>query len=390
MKSFIDENGNKYYAKEQLASDEQGELYLTRGEGVVVCYAYSSEEDRQRYIDAKLLPLESVENIIMPSVFLKEPTVGYVMLLPKDFSPLSDLLNPKENKQEFYAKTGGLKRRLLLMAELAKTFHILHSLPCMYGRLSPHRVFIPNDNDKTEIFLLYSTNMTSTMPFSSETETNGYTAPESKNGMATIRSDVYSFSKLVYDVLTLNGAFCDIVNNSSQLADMLARSASEDPNSRPMMPDIYKSLLQLSDMLVSCQNCRRDFVYVGKRCPFCKKRLAKMLKAKIFDMVEDRKIERGNKIFELTPGVQQCFWNYHTEYVLFRDSIEPGIGCMAGISSSKKLRFIIKNLMQKDLIVNEKKLAPAETTAIPLPVGSINISFPLHSLVYRHIEMVIE
>ena len=390
MKSFIDENGNKHYAKEQLASDKQGVLYLTRGEGVVICDASNSEEDNQKYIDAKLLPLESVENVIMPSLYLKEPSVGYVMLLPKDFSPLSDLLSPEENKQEFYTKTGGLKRRLLLMAELAKTFHILHSLPCMYGRLSPHRVFVPNDNDKTETLLLYSINMTATMPFSSEADANGYTAPESKNGMATIRSDVYSFSKLAYDVLTLNGAFSDIVDNSSHLADMLALAASDDPNSRPMMPDIYKSLLQLRDMLVSCQDCRRDFVYVGKRCPFCKKRLAKMLKAKIIDVVEDRKIERGNKMFELTPGVQQCFWSYHTEHILFRDSIEPSIGCMAGISSSKKLRFIIKNLMQKDLNVNEKILAPTETIAIPLPSGIINISFPLYSLVYRHIEMVIE
>ena len=390
MESLIDENGNAHYIGSQIASDGQGTLYRTKGEGILVCDANARIEHRQKYIDARLLPLESIDNIIMPSVYLREPAVGYVILTPKDFSPLSELMNSGQDKQEFFTRTGGLKRRVLLMAELAKTLHILHSLPCMYGSISPHRVYIPSDTDKTGLFLLYSINMSATMPFSFKEDTDGYTAPESKKGMATIRSDVYSFGKLAYDLLTLEGAFSDVLDNSEGMADLLALAVSDDPYKRPMMPDLYKNLLQLRDLLVSCQACRRDFVCVGKLCPYCNKRLPKILKAKIHDKVINRKIDRGHRVFELIPGVQQCFWNYHTEHVLFRDSVEPSIGCMAGITSSKKLRFIIKNMMQKKLKVNEKVLTPGQTTAIPLPCDSINISFPLHTLVYRHIEMVIE
>ena len=390
MESFIDEYGNTHYTDGQIGSDAEGVLYRTKGEGVLVCDAGAKAEYRQKYMDARLLPLESVENIIMPSVYLKEPSVGYVMLTPKDFSPLSEIMNTAHNKQEFYAKTGGLKRRVLLMAELAKTLHILHSLPCMYGSLSPFRLFITNDHDKSELLLLYSQNMTATMPFSSDAEADGYSAPESKKGMATILSDVYSFGKLAYDLITLEGNLGDIIDNTAHLADILALAVSDDPYKRPLMPDIYKNLLQLRDLLVSCQECRHDFVYVDRSCPFCKKRLPKILKAKIYDKVENREINRGHKVFELTPGVQQCFWNYHTDHVLFKDLVEPRIGCMAGLTTSKKLRFVIKNLMQKSINVNEKVLTPGQTDAIPLPGESINISFPLHAKIFRHIEMVIE
>ena len=390
MEYFIDEKGNRHYAAGKIASDEQGVFYRGKGAGIFICDSSAMHGHRQKYIDARLLPLESVENIIMPSTELKEPCVGYVMLVPGEYMTLSELMNHTQDKQEFYAKTGGLKRRVLLMAELAKTLHKLHSLPCMYGPVVPYRVFIPADMDKTDIFLLYSVNMTATMPFVAQEEPNKYTAPEAKNGASTIRSDVYSYGRLAHDLFTMEGTFGETIKNTPSLQDVLTIAMSDDPYKRPVMPDLHKCFLRVCDMLVSCKNCKRDFFYLDNKCPFCSMRLPKILKAKIYDKVENKKVERGHKVFELNPGVQQCFWNYHTEHVLYRDSAEPRIGCMTGVSSSKKLHFIVKNLMNKNLKANGKLLAPGQTSAITLPCESINISFLLHATVYRHIEMVFE
>ena len=390
MEYFIDENGNRHYTAGQIASDGQGVFYRAKGEGVFICDSSAIHGQKHKYIDAKLLPLESVENIIMPCAYLKEPYAGYIMLVPGDFSPLTEIMNHSHNKREFYAKTGGLKRRVLLMAELAKTLHMLHSVPCMYGPVMPHRMFIPTAANKTELFLLYSVNMTATMPFTAQEESNRYAAPEAKNGVATIHSDVYSFGRLAHDLFTMEGTFGETLDNSTRLRETLTLAMSDDPYRRPVMPDLHKCFLRVSDLLVSCKNCHRDFMYLDNKCPFCKKRLPKILKARIYDRVENKKVERGQKVFELYPGIQQCFWNYHTEHVLYRDSAEPRIGCMTGISSSKKLHFIVKNLMNKDLKANGKLLAPGQTSAITLPCESIKISFLLHAAVYRHIEMVFE
>jgi len=374
---------NTHNIKELLGEDKQGKIFSTQNAGIILRNA-TPENDHARYDDVKLLPLQDIENIILPGHYL--PEGGYIMTIPEDYVPLSTIMTaPDANAAEaakFYVQTGGLKRRLALLADLAKTLLKLHSLPCMYGSLSPVRIFISSDSAKKDILLLYSVKMAATMP-PHDNDNEPYTAPEARDGLASLHSDIYSFGALAQDLLTAKNT----IPLTDELAEMLNRAVSETASERPRLINIYRLLMTEMDSLLTCQGCSTDFHYTAEACFACGGKSSKALKGTIYDTVNETRIDRGVKIFEFSTNKQTIF-NHLTNLVLLGDKIEPRIDCVINIAG-KKLHFILKNMMDKDIIVNDETIVPEQAKAIPLPIPLIRIEFLLHSSVTRTIDLVI-
>lgn len=400
METYTDENGNRHIAETKIGGDAQGNLFRIRGGGFVLCDAHGGERLRERFDEARILDLGHIESLAMPSMYLKGPRAGYLAPVPDGMVPVSEIMAPADDDKGFYNKTGGLRRRVQLLAELAKTLHMLHSVPCMYGEISPLRLFVSENPGDANIRLLYSAGIGASMPFSpiwdSEPEPEGMTEtsrqpePGPDGWLRGIHSDARAFGAFAQDLLTHGGRRLELGEVLGDVKAMLASAQGADIARRPSMAEAHRLLLQHLDLLLTCQKCGNGFVYQGKACPLCQSALPKVMKARIYDKIGGRQVERGAKIIEFAMDVQHSFWNHHTEHVLFRAASEPRLVCMLKMASAKKLHFIIKSMMDKNIAVGGKPLAPGQSTAVALPCEVIRISFPLHSEVRRCIDMVIE
>jgi len=226
--------------------------------------------------------------------------------------------------------------------------------------------------------------MSSTMTRNGDDEP--YTAPEARAGLGSLLSDVYSFGALAQDLLTHSGA-CPLPETMDELAELLNKAKSSTLAQRPKLIHMYRHLCQQLDSLLTCQGCGGDFHYASASCPFCEGKPTKAIKATIYDQVNETRIDRGVKIFEFATTSQALF-NHHTDLALFGDTIEPRIECLINISD-KKLHFILKNLMEKDIMVNDESLPHEHAMAVPLPVPMIRVEFKLHAMTTRKIDLVI-
>ena len=383
VKSVTDEKGNKHLITGKIGADGQGILYATKNKDIIIRDAENRNEHAQRYDNTKLLPLSEIDNLLLPMDCLKEPNIGYTLNIPTDFVPLSTIMTPG-SKLDFYIKTGGFKRRLEILANISKILIKLHSLPCIYGSMSPNRIFISSKVMSGEVFLLYSVKIDFMMNFTEEKDSDTYIAPESMRGRgSSFASDSFTLGALSNDLLTMEGAY-DIID--PKIKDLLEK-ALDEPSKRPKMSDFYKTFFQCLDSLVSCKKCYNSFFYDIKLCPNCQNPAPKLIKAVIRDKVGESNIVRGMKILEIATH-QQCFYNYHTDIVLLDDDIVPRIACMLNISEDRKLNMIYKNLMDKEIYVNDKSVAPNQVMLIPLKSDVIRLNFKLYSKTERCIDMV--
>jgi len=386
MKPMHDESGNAHYITTKIGEDGQGLLYQTKNEGIILRDATGKDHDRLRYDDVKLLPVSEIKELILPGLYLRKPNVGYLMTVPADFVPLTRIIATDEDTAAFYKKTGGLKRRLSLLVEISRVLHKLHSLPCMYGGMSADRVFVSKDSDNNDARLLYSVKMTGFMPLAEENDTDPYIAGEARRGQGDIQSDAFAFGSLAYDLLTMKDTH-SLPDGMGEVVKLLDRAKSAEAANRPKIIELFRAFLSQLDVLLTCQNCKYDFYYTANACPACKSKPPKMLRATIYDQVNQTRINRGFKIFEFSTNAQS-FWCRHTDMVLLGDDAKSRIDCMVSLSGDKKLFFVLKNQMEKEISVNNKPLAPGQATAVPLPAKSIRISFDIYSSTRRYIDMV--
>ena len=385
MEPMVDASGNKHYITERIASDGQGVLYATKNTDIIVRDAQGRKGDLKRYNYARILPLSDIENLLLPIDYLEAPHVGYVINIPKGYVPLTTMMNAGNDKAEdFYLKTGGFKRRLSILAEIAKVLIRLHALPLMYGSMAPGRIFISSRASDMGARLLYSVKMDFSMGFLEEMDADPYIAPEAQRGQgSTIASDSYSFGALVYDLLTMQGTQNVL---PAEIKELLDKSQAEPPD-RPKIIDFYRLFLQQLDFLLSCKSCLADYYYDNAACPKCGSPPPKTLKATIYDQVEENTIDRGVKILELGAN-RQCFWNYQTDNVLLDDALEPRIDCVLNVSGDRKLHLTFRNLMDKDININDKTVAAGQGTVVALPCELISIKFNLYAATQRCIDMV--
>ncbi|MEZ9368443.1 hypothetical protein AB4140_06395 [Shewanella sp. 10N.286.51.B2] len=179
-----------------------------------------------------LLPLTEAMHITKP-LYLLEEQAGYVMQMMQDMQPIGDWLPKILNKQvakdftrpawlsedvpleaayslTMYAKSGGAKRRLELLAQATIELLKLHSVGLVFMDVSPENIFcsaIPGNN---ESWMIDADNLRfEAVSAGAGVLTPQYGAPEVIKGEsgARVTSDAYSLALLAFKVLTMSGAF---------------------------------------------------------------------------------------------------------------------------------------------------------------------------------------
>jgi DNA-binding helix-hairpin-helix protein with protein kinase domain len=161
---------------------------------------------------------------------------GYVMDLLTDMMPIEWLMLPEEPIYEeeqfvkwYVVETGGLRRRLRILARAAETIAALHSVGLCFGDPSAANILVSAANEGDVVWLIDPDNIGVTRkakgstpsdlgtPVARNTYTAGYCAPEvlrKESGTNTL-TDVYGFAIIACKALTTIHPFQgDFVNDA--------------------------------------------------------------------------------------------------------------------------------------------------------------------------------
>ena len=322
----IDEQGNLHRLTEKLGQGGQGAVFRTTDANIAVKIVtkndlpVTDEAERKRIHrrieNIRLLPLDGLK-IAKPVALLQPPSVGYVMQLLTGMVPLKNLLaNPEEDLAHFYIRTGGLKRRLELLKKTASILARLHAIPLVYADVSWNNIFVSEDTDANEVWLIDADNLHFQRPNAPAICTPIFGAPEVVSGKSGVHSltDAYSFAILAYYVLAQRHPFegdlveydesededawpraltgelpwvCDLehVDNHTekglQPKDLVLSKGLESlfqqmfgpgrsaPLVRPGLQKWVTELHQAADMALFCPKCGSSYYPKHKTCPFC-------------------------------------------------------------------------------------------------------------------------
>lgn len=324
-----DVQGHEHVLVSEIGRGGQGRVYQTENLEIAVKLLCDrdgkplsddgSDAGVQRSIeDVLTLPLEGLP-IALPIAPLETPSVGYAMRMLKGVVPISTLwrVPASEGVAAFYIRTGGLRRRLLLLGRLAETMARLHALPAVYSDLSPNNALISESTDHARIWLIDADNLHVIGGERKFVHTPGFGAPEVVRGEQHVStlSDCYSFAVLAHMVLRLThpylgqrlqdadwAASVDMereahegrlpwvdhptdasnrqvvglpseVLGSGRLNALFHRAFVEgrdDPAVRPSMAEWAQLLYFAHDMTAVCPSCGgTSFWKSGAKCSFC-------------------------------------------------------------------------------------------------------------------------
>lgn len=217
VRTVQDSKGSVYELRSELSRGGQGVVYHTQYPQVLVKGFTSKDERlRQRWRQrlAWLIRQDLADlKIARPLVLLAEPRCGYVMELMDGLVPLQSLLESYVAAgEEFladYQRQGGLRRRIRILCQLARTLNQLHARGMLYGDLSPSNIFVSDDPAYAETWLIDCDNISLEAHSSLTLHTADYGAPEVVRGDGLLSSltDVWSFAVIAYQLLTHNHPF---------------------------------------------------------------------------------------------------------------------------------------------------------------------------------------
>ena len=344
-KDVVDERGNVHVLKEMLGEGGQGIVFATTNPDIAVKLIAGGNEpaserrgtllERLTYASGASLikgdaarnelraRLETVRTLPHPDdLHLAEPLamlrghVGYTMRLLRDMVPIRTLILPPENIAEEYLATGGLRRRLRLLAKAAEILGRLHSIPLVYADVSPNNVFISSSAEASEVWLIDADNLHFESAPGPQVYTPGFGAPEIVAGRAPVStlSDGYAFAVLAFYVLAQIHPFLgnlveeggweesvdlekqayagelpwvedddDDSNRSdkgiprelvltprlTKLFQQTFGVGRQDAASRPSMLEWAEVLHQCADWTVACEGCGSTFYAPREKCPWC-------------------------------------------------------------------------------------------------------------------------
>ena len=316
----------------QLASDPlgcggQGVVFRTRDPNTAV--KLITDDDQHPVVDGgarqrlqeqleyvQVLPVNDL-HMAQPLATLDAPYVGYVMHLLTGMTPIRVLCSrvPTE-PAKFYIESGGLRRRLRLLARTAGILARLHAGPLVYGDISDNNIFVSEDNDATEAWLIDVDNLRYVDQPGVTFYTAGFGAPEVVTGRshANTLTDSYSFAILSHLCLRMHHPFlgqlveeqCDWESDEDMEARAYAgefpwiddpddkRNASVhgipgstvltgelqslfqatfgpgrgDPVARPGMSRWAEALTRAADWTLRCGRCGGTF-YTAPQCSWC-------------------------------------------------------------------------------------------------------------------------
>lgn len=325
---LYDEQMNPYRVRRKLGHGGQGVvLEIEGGElaaKVVVPHnsAHRAELVR-RYRRLTRRAVSERTRLVMPVTCLAPPFAGYVMRRIKNHLPLTRLLRAPKNKPfpEWYNQdTGGLRRRYLICASVARAFEHIHAEGLAYCDLSDANIFVPEDARYATVHLIDADNLSN--PDQAQCLVLGtprYMAPEIVKGIRQpdVLSDAYSLAVLIFQILrfghpllgdtvlagppeseeaALRGDLpyvehpSDHSNSSSRLLpgeslltsrmralfDQAFVEGLEDRTRRPTPAQWEEACLLSADQLTGCNACNGDFLpkrtdpsALETQCPWC-------------------------------------------------------------------------------------------------------------------------
>ena len=330
-----DSHGARYPLKEQFAAGGQGVVYTTEQPNVLIKgFTNKDAAVKQRWrTHIEWLIRQDIADLKLarPLVLIKEPRMAYVMELMDGLVPLKTLFdsfieateqasedNPAPQIQN-YLDQGGLRRRIRILCQLARTLNQLHGRGMLYGDLSPDNIFVSDDPVHAETWLIDCDNISYDSHSGLTVHTPDYGAPEVVRGEAMLSSltDCWSFAVIAYQLLTHNHPLKgERINDGeperedealrgehpwindpdnpdnechnnlpvqllehSQLPDLFQQAfgpGKQQPTERPSMAQWLETLTEVDDHLFVCKECgshsilpREALQPEGAECFFC-------------------------------------------------------------------------------------------------------------------------
>lgn len=215
-RTVLDQHGQSYELTGRIGEGGQGVVCTTNYPNVLVKVARATTEEKRASWTNKIRalmrqPLDGLP-IAHPQALITQPQPGYVMELMDGLAPMTELMQVatdalmSDEGLSGYVKTGGLLRRLKMLARLARVLAELHGRGLAYGDLSPTNVFVSQSLEYAEVWLIDADNVASqSRDCQQGVFTPDYGAPEILRGESGINTltDSWSFAVMAYRILTL-------------------------------------------------------------------------------------------------------------------------------------------------------------------------------------------
>jgi eukaryotic-like serine/threonine-protein kinase len=305
-----------------LAKGGQGAVYSTTFAEVAVKLLRDGplgSELAETIRSVSRLPIRDLPIAMPYSVTRERP--GYVMTMVRGMQPVGHLRkhSPRSlaltTSLEWYARAGGLRRRIAVLARIADLLAVLHARGVVYGDLNPNNVMVSADAVGHEIWLIDTDNMKFADDPRGTPYTPGYAAPEHAAfpHLASFESDAFSLLIVAFETITGLRPFLDgrrvaetrpggqaeldayqgllpsvidpHASNSSEywlldrqlllsprLLELFEQgfgAGRTDPHSRPAAAELARALWETLDLLCECTSCGFAWWEGPAACPTC-------------------------------------------------------------------------------------------------------------------------
>lgn len=149
--------------------------------------------------------LTDIQRVALPEEVLKRPYCGYTMRLMDGLESISkQMKHTDESAISHYGKNSSLKKKLLVLRCLADIVRKLHRQGLVYCDLSANNVFVSQNPNDHEVWLIDSDNLVYSNMSRKCIGTPNYQAPEiyMQESACSYNSDMYSFALIAFEYLT--------------------------------------------------------------------------------------------------------------------------------------------------------------------------------------------
>jgi DNA-binding helix-hairpin-helix protein with protein kinase domain len=315
IQNVIDESGAVHTLAKKIGAGGQGEVWLAEGGRRIVKLLHprtDAEALRRQFAFVRRLDLAGI-HVAKPIAVLKPPHVGYVAEFLGDMVSIKALLDaPASGLVRWHIETGGLRRRLRLLAHAGEALLGLHARGVVYADVSHNNVFVSEPVSAAEAWLIDLDNLSYESDPPRAIYTPGYGAPEVVTGSAgcTSLSDAWGFAVLVWRTLTLTHPFIgDLVNDgepeleeeafagrlpwvghstddrnrcstglpanlvlAGRLVDLARKTFEQGVTDRKLrtgVSDWVDRLHAAADQTVACPECGGTYFVTASTCPWC-------------------------------------------------------------------------------------------------------------------------
>ena len=223
-RKVMDRKGSVYTLTGKIGEGFQGVVCKTDMPGTLIKIHRGKTEQKSKewshHVRWLMRQHLSGLNLARPLEMITKPESAhaYVMELMEGLEPLEEslkknhfaLLENEDNPLQGFVETGGLKRRILLLRELARTLAGLHSRGYAYGDLSPTNIFVSESVEHHQLWLIDCDNICiSERSGFQHVYTPDYGAPEiiREDSGVNMLTDSWSFAVIAFKLLTNNHPF---------------------------------------------------------------------------------------------------------------------------------------------------------------------------------------